>query len=268
MCIWMASASAEFPPRPADGEFFSDLAGIVDEDDAEAIRRLQESSFGQCGVAIVVVTIRRMSDYAPGNSIEGFARQWFDTWGIGTQKMNDGMLILVSRDDRKARIELGADWGRQFDDFSKRLMDRKMVPEFKEGNYGAGILAAVASLSEIAQAGPGAGPPEAGLIDRILDSPVMNFNRENNPIGNTPGGSLIIILMVLVGLSCIIAAIFVPAYRKPLLITGVALIVLALFFWIVIFLVVLYLRGTGGGGRGGGGYSGGSSGGGGASGSW
>jgi uncharacterized protein len=270
-------ARADFPPRPADEAFFHDLAGLIDEPDAEAIRSLQQSTFQQCGVPIVVVTIRWMRDYAPGNSIEGFTRQWFDTWGIGSQKKNDGILILVSKDDRKARIELGADWGRRFDGFSKHLMDRKMVPEFKKGDYGMGIRIAVENLAKIALDGPNTGPPEPEFVDRLLENPVMDFNRQNNPIGNRKGGSFIILLMTFLGVGCLIAGIFVPAYRKPLLITGGVLIALALFFWIFIGIIAIigkvnHLRDGGSffesGGGGGGGFGGGSSGGGGASGSW
>jgi uncharacterized protein len=263
--IWTAPGNAALPPRPAGGEFFHDLADLVDDSSAEIIRDLQQEVFSQAGVPIVVVTIQRMNKYVPGTpGIEGFARQWFDTWGIGSERKNDGILVLVSAKDRKARIELGTDWGRRFDSFCKRLMDQKMVPEFKKGDYGAGLRAAVASLAEVANAGPRADPPEAGLADRILEHPIMVFNREHNPIRDKAGPG-VVALMVVVGGCCLFAGIFLPAYRKPLLIAGAVLIALALLFWIFVF--VLFILGGGRGG-GGGGFGGGSSGGGGASGGW
>jgi len=258
------------PPQPADREFFHDLAGVVDAGDAQTITNLQQEVFRQCGVPIVVVTINRMRDYDPESpSIESFARRWFDTWGIGTQANNNGMLILVSTGDRKARIELGAEWERRFDEFCQQLMNKKMVPRFKEGNYGRGLVAAVNSLAEIAEAGPQSTPPSPSLTDRILESPVLKFNRQNNPIAKK-GGPVVLTLMVVVGLGCLVAAIFLPQYRKPLLIVGGGLVALALFFWIVVMILAFLFRsrGGGGGGGGGGGFGGGSSGGGGASGSW
>lgn len=264
------SPFAAIPPRPADREFFHDLAGLVDAQDAQNITNLQQEVFRQVGVPIVVVTVKRMRDYDPDSpSIESFARRWFDSWGIGSKAKNDGMLVIVSREDRQARIELGAAWERRFDEFSKRLMDQKMIPQFKEGHYGKGIAAAVGSLVEIAKAGPKADPPGPSLTQRILDNPIMAFNRQNNPIAQQ-GGPMVITLMVVIGLGCLVAAIFLPQYRKPLLIAGVALVALALLFWIVviIFAVLRGGRGDGGGGGGGGGFGGGSSGGGGASGSW
>jgi len=273
---WVLAASAAIPSRPADRDFFHDLAHIIPDGERQAVTNLQQQVFAQTGVPIVVVTINEMREYDPESpSIESFARRWFDSWGIGTQEKNDGMLILVSIGDRKARIELGAQWERRFDEFCQQLMNKKMVPRFKEGNYGKGISDAVASLAQIAKNGPGAAPPGPSLTDRILNNPVMEFNRQNNPIAKK-GGPVVIILMMVVGLACVAGSIFLPEYRKPLLIAGVVLIGLAVLFWVVVLIVVLLGRSRGGlhsgggwgGGGGGGGFGGGSSGGGGASGSW
>jgi len=269
-CLCGVSTFAAIPPRPVDGEFFHDLANVINAADAQSIQQLQQRVFRQNGTPIVVVTINRMHDYDPDSpSVESSARRWFDSWGIGSQAKNDGMLVIVSTGDRKARIELGADWGGRFDGFCKQLMDKKMVPQFKERNYGKGLLAAVSSLAEIAAAGPRSEPPTPGLTERILDNPVLRFGRQNNPIAEK-GGPLVITLMVIAGLACIVASVFLPQYRKPLLIAGLLVLGLALLFWIVVLLFFVFGRSGGGNGGGfsGGGFGGGSSGGGGASGSW
>ena len=73
--------------------------------------------------------------------------------------------MLVSVGDRKARIELGGDWGRKRDDFCQQVMSGRMVPSFKEGDYAGGIANAVASLSEMAAAGPeGAAPAGSSAV--------------------------------------------------------------------------------------------------------
>lgn len=269
ICSWAMRANATVPPRPADREFFHDLAGVIHADDAQKIRDLQQEVFRQSGVPIVVVTVSRMDNYLPDSTgIESFARRWFDSWGIGSQAKNDGMLVLVSTGDRKARIELGAAWERRFDEFSKRLMDRKMVPEFKNANYGGGVLAAVQSLAEIAKAGSKASPPDQSLTDRILNHPIMVFSREENPISKK-GGSLAVVLVAIVGLGCLLAAIGLPEYRKRLVILGLVLVGIAIFFWIVAAILLMWGWVTGKVQiRGGGGFGGGSSGGGGASGGW
>lgn len=280
VCALAPSAFADIPPVPAKFDLFHDLAGIVDDAEEQSIRTLQQQLLEQARVPVVVVTVRSMREYDPQSpSIESFARRWFDTWGIGSQGKNDGVLIIVSSGDRKARIELGADWGGRFDPFCRRMMDDEMVPRFKEGRYGAGLLAAVQSLAEIARAGPNSEPPDPGLATRILENPTLKFAHENNPIANG-GVRWILPLMLVTGVGFLIAAVFFPSYRKGLIIAGLALIGLALFFWIVVVVFVLFnmatgrVRGSyrGGGGfsfgGGGGGFGGGSSGGGGASGSW
>ena len=73
---------------------------------------------------ISVVTIDRMSDHVNKSlRIETFAHFLFDQWEIGNVDLdcldpkdaNKGVLLLVSEGDRKARIQLGAGWGREMD---------------------------------------------------------------------------------------------------------------------------------------------------------
>lgn len=273
------TAAADIPSVPEDGRLIADLAGIIHEADEQALSAFLEQVLEQCQVPIAVVTIRRMSDYDPGSpSIESFARRWFDTWGIGYRGSNNGVLVIVSSGDRKARIELGADWGGRFDGFCRQLMDKKMVPQFRDGHYGAGLTAAVASLGELAKRGPEAEAPDEPLSERILTSAVFKFATQSNPIGQR-GGAVVLVLMVVAGLGCLTAACFFPAQRKTLIIVGFILIGLAVLFWVVFAIFVLWNVATGrvqigvggggyGGGGSGGGFGGGTSGGGGASGSW
>jgi uncharacterized protein len=159
----------------------------------------------------------------------------------------------------------GADWGRRFDGYAKRIMDNEMVPHFKSGDYGKGLIAALEKLSAMAIAGPGADPPQPGITERLVNNP----GNSSNPIAKKFGPG-ILILMIVAGMACFVAAWFFPQYRKLLIITGIVMIALAVLFWIVVAILFIWgkatetITGRGGGG----GFSGGSSGGGGASGSW
>ena len=82
-------------------------------------------------------------------NIAPFATEWFNRWKIGTENSNgknQGILLLISVGDRKARIALGADWGRNFDDHCQVIMDDVMIPYFKKGDYSSGIAAGVDAL--------------------------------------------------------------------------------------------------------------------------
>lgn len=143
--------------RPGEREFILDRAGLITPEDQAKIRALAEEALKKKAAPIIVVTIDSMSNHGgAGMRIETFARLLFDQWGIGHEKLgeatwNKGMLLLVSRADRKARIELGAGWGRDFDDEAAELMEEHIIPRFREGDYSAGIVAGVEGLSRLAQ---------------------------------------------------------------------------------------------------------------------
>ena len=258
-------SDAEIPRRPADRQFLHDLAGTIGDADEQKIRVLQEQVFNQVSVPIVVVTVSRMRDYDPGApSIESFARRWFDAWAIGSQQKNDGILVIISTGDRKGRIELGAIWARRFDGYCQRVMDNDMIPDFKAGNYGAGLVVGIEKLAKMAKAGAQSEPPGPELGERFKN--ITGFVNQNNPIAEK-GGPGILLLMIVAGLGCFVAAYFLPDYRKALLIAGFVLIGLAVLWHVVLVILAIVLRGRGGGSSGGG-FGGGSSGGGGASGGW
>jgi len=108
-------------------------------------------------VPIVVVTIPRLASYGAGDwTIERYAMNLFDEWGVGTQDWNYGMLLLVSKGDRKARIELGDAWGREQDGQAREVMDTEIIPRFRQGAFSEGIVAGVEALARVAR---GLAPP-------------------------------------------------------------------------------------------------------------
>lgn len=157
-----AAVYAQLPEQigldlPGDREFILDRAGLLNPADAEKIRALSDSLLTDKAAPIIVVTIDSMSTYGAGNlRIETFARLLFDQWGVGPAKVGDtswnyGMLLLVSRDDRKARIELGAGWRRDKDVAAQQIMDDLIIPKFRQGDYSGGILAGVEGLNKLAR---------------------------------------------------------------------------------------------------------------------
>ena len=105
-----------------------------------------------------------MGQYGGGSwRIETFARELFDQWGIGHEaaggeSWNRGILLLVSKSDRQARIELGAAWEGKYNDECNQVMQQRIIPHFKEDAYSAGILEGVIGLEALIQGD--ALPPE------------------------------------------------------------------------------------------------------------
>lgn len=146
--------------RPGDREFIRDLAGMLASDDAKKVRQVCDKLLTDKATPILVVTIESMAKHGgTALRIETFAMLLFNQWGIGHaelggQAWNTGILLLVSRGDRKARIELGRGWGREKDDLCGQIMDGLIIPQFKKGDFSKGIVAGVEALEKMARGKP------------------------------------------------------------------------------------------------------------------
>ncbi len=142
---------------PGEREFVRDLAELLDPAAKEGIVKLCDKLLTEKATPIIVVTINAMSEYGgEGMRIETFATLLFNQWQIGHAKLGDrdwntGILLLVSEGDRKARIELGAGWGRREDQLCSQIMSEHIIPMFKQGDYAGGIVAGVNALDKMAR---------------------------------------------------------------------------------------------------------------------
>jgi len=273
-----AQDALNIPPVPADFNFVQDYARLLPDQVKGQIGAIQKQSFEQNQKPIIVVTIDSMASYGGmGYSIERFAAAWFNKWQIGAkggqgELINKGVLLLISVSDRKARIELGGEWGRDWDAHAATIMNQSIIPRFKQKDFPGGILAGVKGLAEMTLNDPKSSAPSAGFGGSGgSGGPVL----PTSPLGFWP-----FTLAMVLGIGLIVASFFLPEQRKWLLIVGGGLVAVATLAYLILILVALFFSaksgiGGGGGGGGGGGFSssggfssGGFSGGGGASGSW
>lgn len=143
------------PPGPR--EFVVDRAKLLTAADKDKILKICDKLLTDKATPIIVVTIDSMAEHGgTGMRIETFAMLLFNQWQIGHAQLdgkpwNTGILLLVSKNDRQARIELGAYWRRDQDALAQQIMNEQMVPRFKAGDYAAGIVAGVESLDKLAR---------------------------------------------------------------------------------------------------------------------
>ncbi len=143
---WQLTLAAAYPDY--ENIYVNDWANLLDEGAKARITQDLKSLRSETGVEITLVTIGRMSDYAgTKRTIEGFALELFNQWGVGDASKNDGVLVLVSHYDRKMRIATG----RAYDDTrknreAKRIIDESFIPSFKRDNYQQGILNGMARV--------------------------------------------------------------------------------------------------------------------------
>ena len=141
-----------FPDKPPQSDFFVDAASLLDEGARAAINDTALSLLQQEQIPLFVVTIPSLSSYeASALGIEGYATQLFDHWGIGSQERNYGMLLLVSVGDRRARIELGSSFERNYDGQANDIMQSLIIPAFRRGDYQTGITDGVRGMDAMAR---------------------------------------------------------------------------------------------------------------------
>jgi uncharacterized protein len=146
-----AGSQVSFPDRPAAGTHVVDEAGLIDAERRRAIDEIAAEQMRLRNIPILIVTIPSLAAHdAAGYTIEEYARALFDAWRIGSQDQNYGMLLIVSREDRRARIELGRSWAHSRDDQAQRVMDDLILPEFRRERFAAGILAGARGMHAMA----------------------------------------------------------------------------------------------------------------------
>lgn len=236
--------STSYSPYPQPGTgYITDIANLLSDDEEERIEQWLWKVEEKKGVEIAVVVINSMSDYkgTPQN-IKEFATGLFNKYGIGNMPKNDGVLLLISKNDRELRIELGKFYGHVRDTDTKAIVDDIIVPYFKKDQYATGIT--------------------EGVKEIILEFASLRVG------WNWPLIILIISIPVFI-LICI--SLFKNGKRGwGWIFVGIILVVLTTVVYMVVQIIVHSPGRSSGWSSGGygGGFGGGSSGGGGASGSW
>ena len=137
-------------PQPGSG-YVTDLADLLTKSEEERIEKWLWQVESKTGVEVAVVTIDSIKDY-PGtanDNIESFAAGLFNAYGIGNMPADNGILLLVAKKDRKARIELGKGYGHTMDDASEKIMQGTIIPYFKKDQYAKGITEGVREIVRV-----------------------------------------------------------------------------------------------------------------------
>lgn len=249
----------------------TDLTGTLTPD---TITRL-ESTLAQfeqtkgSQIAVLILPTTQPEDIAQ------FGIRLAEQWKIGRKGVDDGAILIVAKNDRKLRIEVGYGLeGVLSDVATKRIIEEDITPRFRQGDFSGGVEAGVSRMMRLVEGEPLL-PPQAGRNrpdNGLMDASVLAI------MGGIFGGSL---LGKLLGKG-------LGSFLGALAAGGIAWLISSLFFaGLIVFVIVLFVvfasRGGGGGGwssgggygggggwSGGGGFSGGGGGfgGGGSSGSW
>jgi len=137
-------ATAEFsvpPLRSAVNDNASMLSRGAEQRIEGALRALKK----QGGTQLAVLTVENLG----GLSIEQASIRVTDEWKLGSEREDSGVLLMIARDERKIRIEVGQGLeGALPDAYAKRIIDEAMTPLFRTGDIAAGITVGVFQIAK------------------------------------------------------------------------------------------------------------------------
>ncbi len=133
-------AALEIPPL--DGRV-NDSAQMLSAETKAGLETLLANFESTDSTQIVVLTVPSLD----GEVLEEYSLRVAETWGIGQKGSDNGALLLVARDERKLRIEVGYGLeGSLTDLIAGRIIGGVIVPRFKEGNFDRGISDGVRAM--------------------------------------------------------------------------------------------------------------------------
>ena len=165
--LWLFMATAQALTFPALSGRVVDDAQMLDPATRQQLTQTLEAHEKATGEQVVVVTVPGLQ----GTAIEDYGYQLGRAWGIGQKDKNNGALLIVARDDRKLRIEVG--YGledRLTDAQSSVILNQVITPAFKNGQFSQGISDGVAAILQVLGGDPLAEPAYASGQGQGSDS--------------------------------------------------------------------------------------------------
>jgi len=151
------------PARPQPFTFVTDQANLLAPADAkkldDGLRRYADAN----GTQVVVVTVPSLG----GRPVADYARELGTSWGVGQRGKNNGVVVLLSGQERKVSIQAGSGLQSAITPaVTSRIINQQMLPNFKQGNYFAGL--------------------RTGLNTLLLAANPASDPRRNAPAGTAP----------------------------------------------------------------------------------
>jgi uncharacterized protein len=185
MLCWAFAAFADVAVPPLVGRVV-DRTGTLSSDEIASLNQTLRNFEARKGSQVAVLIVPTTEP----ETIEQYSLRVAETWKIGRKKIDDGALLVVAKDDRKLRIEVGYGLeGALTDAASKRIIDEIITPSFRSGNFAGGIFAGVARIIRVIE-GETLPPPPAPL------EPQPRFNSANFDLFYIP---LVLIGLLMVG---------------------------------------------------------------------
>lgn len=129
---------------PTPSGFVTDTANLLNANERQSLEATLTQLKSETGNEIAIITIPSLE----GEPIEDYAVKLFEQWGIGQKEKDNGVLMLISKEDHAVRIEVGYGLeGAVNDAKAGRIIRDVIAPQFREEQYGEGLTQAVAAVA-------------------------------------------------------------------------------------------------------------------------
>ena len=150
----LLAAAADIPPLKAR---VTDLTGTLNAQQRDALEQTLAEFEQRKGAQIAVLMVPTTQP----ETVEQYAVRVQESWKLGRKGVDDGVLLVVAKNDRKLHIEVGYGLeGILPDAIAKRIIDDDIVPRFKENDFYGGIRAGVDRVMRVVE-GEKLPPPAA-----------------------------------------------------------------------------------------------------------
>ena len=147
---WSALAAAQVPVPPLTGHV-TDQTGTLTAEQKATLEQTLTAFEARKGSQLAVLMV---ASTAP-EQVEQFALRVAEKWKLGRKKVDDGAILVVAKDDRAVRIEVGYGLEGALNDLtSKRIISEMILPRFKAQDFYGGITAGVAQMIRVIDGEP------------------------------------------------------------------------------------------------------------------
>jgi uncharacterized membrane protein YgcG len=180
-CAWLVCASAlaqDLAPIPKLDNPVVDTTGTLDATQKATLeqqaRALQQRKGSQLQVLMVPTT--------QPETIEQYTVRAFEQYKLGRKGVDDGVLVVVAKDDHRVRIEPGYGLeGAIPDAIANRIIQEYLVPKFRGGDYGGGLIDGTAAIVKLIDGEPLPAPMADNAPSAIAAAAAIGSSRSSSP---------------------------------------------------------------------------------------
>jgi uncharacterized protein len=172
--LWLLALPAMFVVAAAHGQqpipgitaYVNDQTGTLSGAEREALERRLQALERRKGAQVAVLIVATTAPEA----IEQYSLRAAEAWKLGRKGTDDGVLLVVARNDRRLRLEVGYGLeGAIPDAIAKRVISEIIVPRFQQGDFGGGIVTGLEQVEKLIE-GETLPPPKASVGAAGLDA--------------------------------------------------------------------------------------------------